>query len=132
MWNSGEDFAKEANATSRLAALSLFSLCSSVRARSYVLVPFFLPLFLSAKRVKGKHPLFQRAALISSETNDQAHKDSGKNRWLPSLKLIYVTIIFNNAKRARSNLHWVLGVASAVVANGSVAFISFTGALNES
>lgn len=39
---------------------------------------------------------------LTQKTNDRAHKDGSKNHWLPSLKLIYVTIIFNNAKRART------------------------------
>lgn len=64
-------------------------------------------------QVKGVHLLFRCVALISPKTNDQEHKDDGKNRRLPSLKLIYVTIIFNNAKRVTSNPYRVVGVARA-------------------
>lgn len=53
---------------------------------------------------KGERSLFAVRA-YPAETNDRAHKVGSKKHRSPSLKLIYVTIIFNNAKRART-IQW--------------------------
>ena len=62
--------------------------------------PFFSLLFFTSCRSKRRAFIVQRRA-YPAETNDQAYKVGSKKHQVPSLKLIYVTIIFNNAKKAR-------------------------------
>jgi len=57
------------------------------------------------------------------KTNDWAHKDGNKNRWFPSLKLIYVTIIFNNAKKGKNPHHCWMEVATAACSGFSLLFL---------
>lgn len=62
--------------------------------------PFFSLLFFTSCRSKRRAFIVRRRA-YPAETNDQAHKVGSKKHRVPSLKLIYVTIIFNNAKKVR-------------------------------
>lgn len=58
------------------------------------------PLYFSpVAEAKGGRSLF---GAYPAETNDRARKVGSKKHRVPSLKLIYVTIIFNNAKKVRT------------------------------
>lgn len=65
------------------------------------------PLYFSpVAEAKGERSLF---GTYPAETNDRAHKVGSKKHRVPSLKLIYVTIIFNNAKKVRTIQSRVMG-----------------------
>lgn len=70
--------------------------------------PFFASLFFTGGWSKRRAFIVWRRA-YPAETNDRAHKVGSKKHRVPSLKLIYVTIIFNNAKRARTIQSRVMG-----------------------
>lgn len=65
------------------------------------------PLYFSpVAEAKDERSLF---GAYPAETNDRAHKVGSKKHRVPSLELIYVTIIFNNAKKVRTIQSRVMG-----------------------
>lgn len=59
--------------------------------------------FLSPRSVKGEHPLFRRSIYVLRRKQMTGRiKTMAKSRQFSSLKLIYVIIIFNNAKKSKN------------------------------
>lgn len=81
------------------------------------------PLYFSpVAEAKDERSLF---GAYPAETNDRAHKVGSKKHRVPSLELIYVTIIFNNAKKVRTIQSRVMGNFLRVVSFWSLTLASF-------
>lgn len=74
---------------------------------SFVCVPRYAFFFLSLRSAKGKHPLFRRSIYVLRRKQMTGRiKTMAKSRQFSSLKLIYVIIIFNNAKKGYETYHY--------------------------